>query len=204
MTLIWRIGLRIRDSVCKYVWRFCTVLKFRSSGVACGPDLTVYGLPIISLSPGSKIVLGRNLVLCSHSRFTALGVARPVIIRTLRSSAQIILGNNVGLSGTVICAALSVEIGDDCLIGADVTIFDTDFHALAAEGRRHNSDPSQIVSAPVKIGSNVFIGTGSIICKGVTVGDHAVIGAGSVVTSDIAACAVVAGNPARLIRILAA
>jgi acetyltransferase-like isoleucine patch superfamily enzyme len=203
MTLIWRIGSLLRDAVQRLFWRFFVALTFRARGIKCGPYLTVYGLPIVSLSPGSSIVLGENLVFCSHSRFTALGVARPVIIRTLRKSARIIVGNNVGLSGTVICAALSVEIGDDCLIGADVTIFDTDFHSLAPVGRRHNNDPSQIISAPIRIGVNVFIGAGSIICKGVAIGDHAVIGAGSVVTSDIPPRAVAAGNPAKLIRMLA-
>lgn len=54
--------------------------------------------------------------------------------------------------------------------------------------------------ARVKIGHDVWIGRSAIILAGVTVGDGAVIGAGSVVTKDVPPYAIVAGNPARLIR----
>ena len=53
--------------------------------------------------------------------------------------------------------------------------------------------------ANVKIGSNVFIGAGSIVLMGVTVGDNVIIGAGSIVIKDIPANSVAAGNPARVI-----
>lgn len=52
----------------------------------------------------------------------------------------------------------------------------------------------------VYIGSNCFIGTGSIILPGVRIGDHVVIGAGSVVSKDIPSHCVAVGNPARIIR----
>jgi len=52
----------------------------------------------------------------------------------------------------------------------------------------------------VQIGNDVWIGHSAIILAGVTVGDGAVIGAGSVVTKDVQAYAIVAGNPARIIR----
>jgi acetyltransferase-like isoleucine patch superfamily enzyme len=51
-----------------------------------------------------------------------------------------------------------------------------------------------------KIGSDVWIGTGAIILAGVTIGNGAVIGSGSVVTKMVPDYAIVAGNPARLIR----
>lgn len=53
--------------------------------------------------------------------------------------------------------------------------------------------------AHVKIGSNVFIGSKSIILPNVKIGDNVVIGAGSIVNKDIPNNCVVAGNPAKLI-----
>jgi len=63
---------------------------------------------------------------------------------------------------------------------------------------RRNRGP--VISKPVKIGNDVFIGAGVTILPGVTIGDKAVIGAGSVVTKDVAPETVVAGNPAKLIK----
>ncbi len=53
--------------------------------------------------------------------------------------------------------------------------------------------------APVKIGSNVFVGVNSVILPGVTIGSNVVIAAGSVVTRDIPDNYVVGGSPAKLI-----
>ena len=53
---------------------------------------------------------------------------------------------------------------------------------------------------PVKIGDDVWIGQGAVILKGVKIGDRAIVGAHAVVTRDVPADAIVAGNPARLIR----
>ncbi len=147
-----------------------------------------------------RITLGQRVTLCSVARFTALGCAQPVMLRLLRPGAVIDIGDDSGLSGTVICAAQAVHIGRECLIGANVMIFDTDFHPLHPEGRRFNDDPGAVGCAPVHIGDRVFIGAGSMVCKGVRIGDGAVIGAGSVVTRDVPAGQVAAGNPARALR----
>ena len=52
----------------------------------------------------------------------------------------------------------------------------------------------------VEVGSNVWIGYGACILRGVSVGDNAVVGAAAVVTKDVPANAVVAGVPARILR----
>jgi maltose O-acetyltransferase len=66
----------------------------------------------------------------------------------------------------------------------------------------HPRDPEQRRAGlefgrTIRIGANVWIGSGAIILPGVTVGDDAIIGAGSIVTRDVPAGAAVAGNPAR-------
>lgn len=174
---------------------------FRLHGAAIGDGCVLYGLPIIELANGCDISIGRRAVLCSKARFTALGVARPVIIRAMSAGAVIRIGDNVGLSGTTLCANKEITVGRDCLFGADVVICDTDFHPVNPEGRRHSNEG--IVSAPVSIGHNVFLGARSIVLKGVSVGDNSVIGAGSVVVSNIPANVIAAGNPCRVIRQLA-
>jgi acetyltransferase-like isoleucine patch superfamily enzyme len=101
------------------------------------------------------------------------------------------------MSGTTICAAVRVVIGDRCKIGANVTIVDTDFHSLDPSIRSSSEDARSAKAKPVEIGNDVFIGGGCYILKGVKIGDRAVIGAASVVTHDVPPDMIVAGNPAR-------
>jgi acetyltransferase-like isoleucine patch superfamily enzyme len=190
----------LRDAVLLRWWRWLVTARLRSLGVEGADRLTPYGWPIVTRHPGSQIRVGARVVLCSVARFTALGVRNPVLLRTLRPEAVITIGDDCGLSGTVICAAQSVTIGKECLFGANVTIADTDFHPLQPLRRRFCNDWNKIGVAPVRIGDNVFIGTGAFVGKGVTIGDHAVVGAGAVVTQDVPAGHIVAGNPARVIR----
>lgn len=190
---------RIRDGATVRWWHWIGRRLLHAHGVELEGPITLYGLPIIEVASGSRICIGLGAVLCSKSRFTALSVAKPVTLRTLREGAEIRLGRDCGLSGTVICAAIAVHVGDRCLFGADVQIADTDFHPINPKGRRFNNNSSDIRSAPIRIGQNVFIGTRSIILKGVAIGDDAVIGAGSVVTRDVPTGAIAAGSPARIV-----
>lgn len=174
----------------------------RRKGVRLGAGVGMNGLPIVTLAKASVIELGEKVVLCSESKSTDLGVSRPVILRTLRPGARISIGSNSGLSGTVICAAVEVVIGEECLFGANVTIVDTDFHAIKPQGRRYNLNPADIPAAPVIIADNVFIGAGAMILKGVSIGKNSVIGAGAIVTKDVPENVIAAGNPARVISII--
>ena len=54
--------------------------------------------------------------------------------------------------------------------------------------------------APIRVGNNVYIGSGAYIMPGVTIGDNCIIGAASVVTKDIPANSVAVGIPARVIK----
>lgn len=196
---VWGFAASVRDAVLTRWWQWTVSRSLRSRGVRCGSGLRFYGSPIVSLEPGARVEIGARTVLCSHPRFSALGVARPVVIRALTSHAVIRIGADVGISGGVICAASSITIGNQCLLGADVQVVDTDFHPLAAANRRFESDHRRIGSAPVVIEDNVFLGAGVRVLKGVRIGRNSVVGAGAIVTSDLPADVVAAGVPARVI-----
>jgi acetyltransferase-like isoleucine patch superfamily enzyme len=174
--------------------------KLRLLGVEYGEGLVFYGVPIVSMVRGSRICIGRRTVLCSRSSDTALGVAHPVVLRTLSAGAELLIGEDVGLSGATICSAERIVIGSETMLGAGVTITDTDFHPLSPDNRRYNRDLSRVRTAEVVVGANVFIGTNSLILKGVSIGENSVIGAGSVVTSDVPENVIAAGNPCRVLR----
>ncbi len=84
-------------------------------------------------------------------------------------------------------------LGDHIMMGEYALIYTQD-HKIS--GRGYNG----IVLGNVRIGNNVWIGGRVTILKGVTIGDNAVVGAGSVVTKNVPSNAIVAGNPARVIR----
>lgn len=192
--------IRAVASAGRLITELCGKVVLRWHGVGYGNKLRLYGIPIVSVAPQSLIAIGNNVVLTSQSKYTALGVNHAVVLRTLRPGAELRIGNDVGMSGGSVCVGASVWIGDGSLLGANVCIADTDFHSLAAANRRYVSNPSQIAVAPVRIGNNVFLGTGSIVLKGVSIGDNSVIGAGSVVVSNVPANVIAAGNPCRVIR----
>lgn len=180
------------------MWRFYLGLR----GVRCGRDVTLAGRPLVTGARNGSIVLSDRVELISVSHRTNLGVRSPTILRILAPGAAIYVGEDTGISGAVICSALSVQIGKRCLFGADVMVFDTDFHHLEPAGRRYGAPNWSEISAPVVIEDDVFVGTRSIVTKGVRIGRGSVVGAGSIVTSDVPPMTLVAGVPARRIRSL--
>jgi acetyltransferase-like isoleucine patch superfamily enzyme len=90
-----------------------------------------------------------------------------------------------------------ILVGEGVMIAGNVAIYSYD-HGMAP-GQSIRSQPIK-AKAPVSIQNDAWIGTGAIILSGVTVGEGAIVAAGAVVTSDVPAGAIVAGNPARVIK----
>ena len=144
------------------------------------------------------MVLGDDVRLYSATRANPLGCFQPCVLRALRPSAQLVLGRGVGLSGTVLCAADSIDVGEGTIFGSGAMVVDNDFHLPMGEwGWSSEAMLSGTSARPVKIGRGVFIGARAIVLKGVTIGDRAVVGAGAVVTRDVPAYHLATGNPAQ-------
>lgn len=110
--------------------------------------------------------------------------------------SHIYAGDNFYMNfGCVILDCNTVDIGDNVLCAPYVQIY-TAHHPIDPTIRLTGKE----LATPVKIGNNVWIGGGAIICPGVTIGDNTTIGAGSVVTKDIPANVVAVGNPCRVVR----
>jgi maltose O-acetyltransferase len=119
-----------------------------------------------------------------------------ILLQPRDAEAEIIIGEGNSLSNNVSIIAMGrIVIGDQCLIGDLVAIFDCDFHEIDPMNRKRSAGPV----LPVQIGNNVWIGSRAVILKGVTIGDNSVIGAMSVVTKPVPPNSIAAGNPAKVI-----
>lgn len=109
---------------------------------------------------------------------------------TLRIENDVFISRQCTVSG-------SVRIGCGTLIGAFATIIDGNhvFDDTTQQIRKQGGRQS-----PIDIGSDVWIGTHAIILQGVRIGDGAVIAANATVTRDVPPGAIVAGSPARVLR----
>jgi len=108
------------------------------------------------------------------------------------------VGQNCKISShTFVCEG--VEIEDGVFIGHSVTfINDTYPRAMTADGQLQTESDWKVEKTIIRRGAS--IGSGSTILSNVEIGENAIVGAGSVVTKDVPANAIVAGNPAKLLR----
>lgn len=120
-----------------------------------------------------------------------------VLIQARKKDALIQVGRGTIINNnSSICANQSIEIGQKCLIGDMVGIYDSDFHEIDPN-RRWESEGE---TAAVRVGNNVWLGSRVMILKGVEIGDDSVIAAGSIVTRNVPSGVLAAGAPARVIR----
>ena len=169
----------------------------------------------------TNIVIDESSIV-DHTMIAPLGklsVGKECVINgeLVATSGNITIGNYVVINqGTRIFSADKIIIEDNVMISWNCNIVDSNMHSLhsadrlkdtqtAREAIRTNTigqnvDSTNIVSKPVTIKEGAWIGFNAIIMKGVTIGKGAVVGAGSVVTKDVPDFAVVAGNPAQILK----
>jgi len=108
------------------------------------------------------------------------------------------VGKNCKISShTFVCEGVVIE--DEVFVGHNVAFINDSYpRATAADGALQTEQDWKVEQTLVK--KRASIGSGSTILSKVTIGENALVGAGSVVTKDVPANAVVAGNPARILR----
>ena len=110
------------------------------------------------------------------------------------------IGRNCKISShTFICEGVTIE--DNVFIGHNVTFTNDRYpRATTAAGVLQSDEDWQCIGTVVKTGAS--IGSGTTLLPGIVVGENAIVGAGSLVAGDVAPDSVVAGNPARLLRMI--
>jgi acetyltransferase-like isoleucine patch superfamily enzyme len=179
---------------------FWNMYKFKSKKTSVGKKFRAIGYVSLKIGKGSDVSIGDNFVLLSGNMYNTIGRNIQSCIQ-IDDSAQLLIGNNVGMSNVSIWASYSIHIGNNVKVGADTIILDSDMHSLDYIQRRdYKTDIANAAKKAVIIGNDVFIGTRSIICKGVNIGNNSIVGAGSVVVKNIPKNEIWAGNPAKFIK----
>lgn len=154
----------------------------------------------LSIAPDVK--LGKNVKLARFINLYGCEIGDETKIGTfveVQKNARI--GRRCKISShTFICEGVTIE---DCVfIGHGVTFINDSYpRAANPDGTLQREKDWKVESTLVKQGAS--IGSGCTILANVTIGEKAIVGAGSVVTKDVPANAIVAGNPARVLRYIA-
>lgn len=167
----------------RYLWRrLSTRAGWR--WVSDGPFFLGKGLEL-KIEPRGKIRFGR---------FVWIGDGTKIRCHegVVEIGAKTVMGQECTIS-----AYQHVRIGEECVIADRAMFIDFD-HGIVEVERPIRLQG--IYKRDVEVGNNVWIGYGACVLRGVSIGDNSVIGTNAVVTKDVPANAVVAGIPARIVR----
>lgn len=117
-------------------------------------------------------------------------------IQARYKNSKIKIGNNISTNNNkFICAANYIEIGDDNLIGQNVTIMDHEAHGIEPDKRRQLGNIGKVL-----IGRNVWLGNNVTILKNSEIGDNSIVAVGAIVSGKFPANVVLGGVPAKIIK----
>jgi acetyltransferase-like isoleucine patch superfamily enzyme len=159
--------------------------------MSVSPDICKRIAPDVKLGKGVRIYDFTNLYGCEIGDDVKIGT-----FVEIQKGAKI--GHRCKISShTFVCEGVTIE--DEVFIGHNVTFINDRYpRATNGGGALQTEADWSCESTVVKRGAS--IGSGAVLLCGVTVGENAIVGAGSVVTRDVPAGAVVAGNPARVLK----
>jgi acetyltransferase-like isoleucine patch superfamily enzyme len=175
------LNLNYARLIVRWAW-----LKLRWRG-----RLVTDGLAFVA--PGVTFEIGRNARV-HLGRWCWVGHGTKIRAHEgeVRIGAKTVLGQECTIS-----AYQHVSIGRECIVADRAMLIDFDHGVVEVERPIRLQG---IYKRDVRVGNNVWIGYGACFLRGVTVGDNAIVGTSSVVTRDVPENAVVAGVPAKVLR----
>jgi acetyltransferase-like isoleucine patch superfamily enzyme len=140
------------------------------------------------MSIGDNVLISKNCIFECYPKGLSNSKSDP--------SLQICDGVSIRSNAHIQCAS-SIIIGKDTMISDYVYMCDYNHGVIPDKNGYHTG---KLETSPISIGNGCWVGHGATILKGVTIGDYSVIGANSVVTKSFPDYCMIAGNPAKIIK----
>lgn len=197
------MSLRSIISRIRFPWNRYQKYLCRKQGVRFSDQDSVrfFGESRLAISPDSQVSIGKNFACRSGVKYSFDNGLMSKILTW--GGSELTIGDNVGISNTLIYCSQKITIGNNVFIGGGTMIFDNNFHSVDYLDRRGpDNGCGKARRLPVTIDDDVFIGAKCIILKGVTIGARSTIAAGSVVVKDIPSDCIAGGNPCKVIKMI--
>lgn len=191
-TTAWALPFRVLAACCLgwgayFSYLICVIFVVAAFRAVTGARSPLGAFPYYSFD---TIRWGRFNALLLLVRFTCVNFMRATpFLPLFHRMMGMKIGRRVQINTAIVGDSNLIEIGDDTVIGGDVTLV------------AHSAERGMLVTAPVKIGRRVTVGLMAVIFPGVTIGDDAVIAAGAVLAkgTQVGPGEVWGGVPARRI-----
>ena len=175
-------GLRLLSMALRSLY-MRSYLKLAHPGVSCHRTVRFGRGVAIRCFAGAHIEIGKGSVIQDYALVIAEG-------------GKLVIGDDCLIGrGCVLVCTEAISVGQGTLIAEYVTIRDQD-HVHSAEAALETQG---LISAPIVIGRNVWLGAKVTVTKGVEIAEHAVVGANAVVTRSLPQRGIYGGVPARLL-----
>lgn len=182
---ITRVLRKYKNDIKQCLYNTLIKLKYMDVSLKCHFIFEKDIFDSFSIGQGSSIGKNTIVAICSgpNKMHSYLKIGRNTYIGEL---------NNIRASGGYI------NIGNNCLISQHIT--------MVASGHEYKKDTLiakqgwNVAKRNIVIEDDVWIGADTVILPGITIKEGAVVGAGSVVTKDVPSYAIVAGNPAKILK----
>lgn len=162
-------------------------LFYQNSGSSIHKTFRLGPNNYLDISPDATFKIGENVYINESNNFA------------VKKSAHLSIGKNTYITRTTIACMERIEIGENCILGEGLKIFD--------QNHKYTTEPFSVSktdfnTAPVKIGNNVWTGANVTVLKGVTIGDNVIIGANCLIYKDIPADSIVKNQTELIIKSL--